>query len=230
MKALRCISNWIVPLNFMLLSSTCDKTEAFCILKQSPKNRHLPSIIGRDAIIQPLLCSKEVSRKDRITLSLSNPRSIEKDNEEPLSVIFQRAMVLQRAGSYDEALKSYELFCRAAEQCNVDKSQYSEVLINMGAIYLKKGDNNSKEQAKHYFTTALKYRQNGMAHVNLAVLNLQQATSSSITTTDLTEEIKCLKTAKDHCDKAIKLNDDPRTVQTAKRLLSDIENMLNQVQ
>ena len=185
--------NWIVLLLSLIVLFTSSRdsshcrtiaVEAFCIgCYQSPtRPRQQLATIQQHPSLCPLNSSQQ---------------SIEKDNEEPLSVIFQRAMVLQRAGSYDEALKSYELFCRAAEQCNVDKSQYSEVLVNMGAIYLKKGDNNSKEQAKQYFTTALKYRQNGMAHVNLAVLNLQQATSSSITTTDLTEGIKCLKTATD---------------------------------
>ena len=96
----------------------------------------------------------------------------------------------------------------------------------MGAIYLKKG---KAKEAAEQFNNALKYRQIGMAHVNLAVLNLQQATSS-ITIPTGEEAIQYLTTAKDHCDKAVNLNDDPRTVETANRLLSDIDKMLSQVQ
>ena len=150
-----------------------------------------------------------------------NGRTMELDNEEPLNVLFQRALVLQRAGAIDEALENYQLFCKAAQQCEVDPFQYTEVHVNMGAIYIKKGDSDS---AKDSFNEALKHRQIGTAHVNLAVLQLQLASSLISPQAGL----ECLQVAKEHCQKAVTLNDDPRSFETASRLLVDIDRMVNQ--
>ena len=146
---------------------------------------------------------------------------MELENDEPLSVLFQRALVLQRAGAIDQALEEYGLFCKAAQQCQVDPAQYAEVHVNMGAIFLRKGD---AEQAQHHFDEALQHRQMGTAHVNLAVLQLQQA--SSLTSPQA--GLECLQVAKEHCQKAMALNDDPRSLETATRLLADIDRMLQQ--
>ena len=151
----------------------------------------------------------------------ANGRSVELDNEEPLSVLFQRALILQRAGSIEEALENYSLFCKAAQQCQVEPAQYAEVHVNMGAIYIKKG---SVDLAEDSFNEALKHRQIGTAYVNLAVLQLKKA-SSSISPQ---EGLHCLQTAKEHCQEAILLNDEPRSFGTATRLLADIDRMMNQ--
>lgn len=150
-----------------------------------------------------------------------NGRTMELDNEEPLSLLFQRALVLHRAGSIDKALENYQLFCKAAQQCEVDPFQYAEVHVNMGAIYIKKGDSDS---AKESFNEALKHREIGTAHVNLAVLQLQLASSLISPQAGL----ECLQVAKGHCQKAVALNDDPPSFETASRLLVDIDRMMNQ--
>ncbi len=146
----------------------------------------------------------------------------ELDNEEPLSVIFQRAVVLQRAGSHSQALDEYFMFLKAAAQCQVDPSMYAEVYVNMGALYLRKQD---YEKAKEHFVQALEYRPKfGTAHVNLAVVALQQA-SSLTSISDAVRVRKLLKDAKQQCEMALECNTDPRSVAMAKRLLEDIEGI-----
>lgn len=152
----------------------------------------------------------------------TNGRTAELDKEEPLSGLFQRALVLQRAGSIEEALENYKLFWKAAQQCEVDPFQYAEVHVNMGVIYMKKGNADS---AKDSFNEALKHRNIGTAHVNLAVLQLQQASSSISPQAGL----KFLLAAKEHCQRAVLLDDELRSFETASRLLKDIDRMVNQV-
>jgi tetratricopeptide (TPR) repeat protein len=143
------------------------------------------------------------------------------DHEEPLNALFQRAVVLQRAGYQQEALDQYQLFIKAATQCDVDPRSYAEVHVNIGGIYTKFGD---REQAKREFETALRYRSIGTAHVNLALLSLQEGSR----TMDPTTGLNALNTAKKHCQEAIALNDDRQSGITATRLLGDIDNMLEQ--
>ena len=54
------------------------------------------------------------------------------ENEEPLSVIFQRAVVLQRSGDHKEALKEYELsgviFIRAKIFSEMSAAGFSDIL------------------------------------------------------------------------------------------------------
>ena len=140
----------------------------------------------------------------------------ELENEEALSVLFQRALVLQRSGEIDQALEQYDLFCKAAVQCDVNPSQYAEVHVNMGAIYLRKSD---RMLAKYHFDMALHHRPTmGKAHVNLAVLHLQHAQQQR----EKDKAMECLAAAKEHCQKAIALNDDSASVETATRLMKDV--------
>lgn len=143
------------------------------------------------------------------------------DNEEPLSVMFQRAVILQRSGDHTAALKEYELFIKAAKQCDVSPEMYAEVHVNIGAVYVK--DRNI-EMAKHHFEQALRYRQLGTAHVNLALLALQKGSL----TMDPTAGIAALEEAKEHCEKAIELNDSAESKKMAIHLLKDIDRMLRQ--
>lgn len=150
----------------------------------------------------------------------------ELENEEPLSVIFQRAVVLQRSGSYVEALDEYELFLKASAQCDVEPSQYAEVYGNMGALFLRQ---RNFEEARHHLQQALIHRPKlGAAHVNLAVVALQQAANMEPSST-LEEQgqngIKFIEQAEQHCQDALDANADPRSVAMAKRLLEDIDRM-----
>jgi tetratricopeptide (TPR) repeat protein len=140
-------------------------------------------------------------------------------DDEPLSARFQRAVVLQRSGDHLSALKEYQTFVKAAEQCELSPSTYAEVHGNIGAIYTKL---RQIDEAKKHFKIALSYREIGSAHVNLALLTLSEGQTSS----DPSDGIKALKTAREHCRKAADLNDDVNSVNTAKKLLRDIETML----
>lgn len=150
-------------------------------------------------------------------------QSAELENEEPMSVIFQRALVYQRMGSLDDALNQYELFLKAAEQCEVDPSQYAEVHVNCGAIHLRQGD---KAKAQHHLEEALKgERKIGKAYVNLGVLQLQQAQCPTISRP---AGLKCLRQAQEYCQQAVDLDDDEQSVQMAQKLIRDIQMMLLQ--
>jgi len=140
-------------------------------------------------------------------------------DDEPLSSKFQRAVVLQRAGDHLSALKEYQIFVKAAEQCDVSPEMYAEVHVNMGAIYTKLKD---RIEARNNFETALKYREMGSAHVNLALLALAEGQVS----TDPRDGMDALKEAEGHCRKAVELDDDVHSVNGATRLLGDIEKML----
>lgn len=150
---------------------------------------------------------------------------MELDNDEPLSLMFRRGVVLQRSGELDQALKEYDLFLKAAQQCDVDAYKYAEVHVNMGAIHLRQ---KAPEQAKYHFGEALKHRQLGTAHVNLAVLTLQEASSS----TSPQRGLDCVNNARNHCVEAIRLFEDEggqeASAGAAARLLGDIDKMLQQ--
>lgn len=149
--------------------------------------------------------------------------SVVKDNEEPLSVMFQRAVVCQRAGNYEEALKEYKLILQAARQCDVAPDKYAEVHVNIGALYLR----NSKDatQAKFHFQTALEHRPMGTAHVNLAVLLLQELS----TVQDKEVGLDILSEAKRHCKEALSLPEEGHEHTVATRLLQDMNQMMSQL-
>ena len=128
------------------------------------------------------------------------------DNEEPLSVIFQRAVVLQRSGDHESALKEYQFFIKAAEGCDVSPSMYAEVHVNIGAVYAK--DNSNLELAKHHFELAIEYRPDNMgtAYVNLALLSLRKG--SSIGADNPKIGTQCLEEAESYLNSAINLKDD----------------------
>lgn len=147
---------------------------------------------------------------------------LELDNEEPLSLMFQRAVVLQRSGSHAQALDEYSMFLKAAVQCQVNPSMYAEVYGNMGALYLRQQD---YTKAREHLRQALTYRPKfGTAHVNLAVVALQEAS----TLTDAIQARTLIDDAQQHCTAALTCNTDPRSVAMARRLLDDIQRMLTQ--
>eukprot|EP00977_Amphora_coffeiformis_P019333 scaffold7168_cov182-Amphora_coffeaeformis.AAC.2 len=145
-----------------------------------------------------------------------------KENEEPLSVMFQRAVVCQRAGNYEEALKEYKLILQAAQQCDVAPDKYAEVHGNLGALYLR---NKDVARAKFHFQTALEHRPMGTVHVNLAVLLLQELS----TVQDKTLGLEILAKAQRHCQDALALPEDGREHTVATRLLQDMDKMMSQL-
>jgi tetratricopeptide (TPR) repeat protein len=153
---------------------------------------------------------------------LSSSSKAVKEHEEPLSLMFQRAVALQRSGATDECLKEYETFIKAATQCDVSPIMYAEVLANMGAVWMKRGD---AAKAQEHFHMALQHRQLGTAHVNLALLALQQGSK----TMDSSKGMDALQKAKTHCQQALQLKDDLQSRMTAERLLRDIDRMLEQM-
>ena len=166
----------------------------------------------------PVLHSQRCSS---LVVSSSSDGTPIKEHEEPLSLIFKRAVMLQRSGDHESALKEYGMFIKAAEQLDVSPEMYSEVHINIGAAQIK---NRNMEEARYHFEQALGYRQIGKAYVNLAVLALQKASM----TMDPSEGIAALQGAKILCEKALALNDDPQSTVTANRLIDDIDRMLQQ--
>lgn len=92
----------------------------------------------------------------------------------------------------------------------------------MGAIEIK---SKNREMAKHYFKEALKHRKIGTAYVNLALLSLQEGSQSS----DARVGVAALTDAKELCQKAAELNDDPQAIAMATKLLKDIDVMLMQM-
>jgi tetratricopeptide (TPR) repeat protein len=198
----------------VVLSSSSSSSSAFASL---PRPQRASSGIR--------IQSRFVSRT-AATGGLPLASSAELENEEPLSVMFQRAVVLQRAGSHDDALDEYTLFLKAARQCQVDPSMYAEVYGNMGALYLRKQQFDS---AKEHLQQALEYRPSfGTAHVNLAVVALQQASSMpSPTSEEANHAMELIGSAKKHCNDAIQCNTDPRSVTMAQQLLHDIDKMLS---
>lgn len=144
------------------------------------------------------------------------------ENEEPLSVIFQRAVVLQRSGESDEALKDYDLFIKAAKQCDVSPEMYAEVHVNIGAVYFKE---NNTVLARHHFEQALKHRQVGTAYVNLALIALKEGSK----TMNPRAGMSALREAKNQCVKAIELGDSPQSNAMATDLLEKIEGMMEKM-
>lgn len=152
----------------------------------------------------------------------------EKDQEEPLITSFERAVVLQRAGQHDEAMKEYEFFLQAAGQCQdvVEPRMYAEVYGNMGALHLKRRE---YAEAKASLETALRYRPKfGTAYINLAVVELQVASRVQTTSQEQAKvAMDQIQQAKEYCQDALDCNSDPKSVTTAKKLLHDIETMLS---
>lgn len=163
------------------------------------------------------------SSRSALSSSSSSPQS-ELEGEENLKALFERAVVLQRMGgreNLEEALASYERFIKAAKSTEQDPKTYAEVYINMGAIYLKEAPFKDRQLAMDCFLQAIQHRKVGTAYVNLALLTLQGASESL----DLDVGTKALDGAQEFCEKALELNQDPRSVAMANKLLKDIEKM-----
>ena len=188
--------------------------------------------------IKPSRCSgclfgipkHSISKTSRLALHCSNNiNDIGEDavleNEEPLSVIFQRGVVLQRSGDHEGALKEYKLFIKAAEGCGVDPKMFSEVHVNIGAVYFKNIEN--EELAKHHFELAINYRPVGTAYVNLALIALRKG--SSVGASDSTIGMACLEEARSYLNKAIEIGDSEQSTTTAAKLLQDVDAIMSQM-
>jgi tetratricopeptide (TPR) repeat protein len=157
--------------------------------------------------------------------------------EIPLNQIFQKAVVLQRSGDRQGALREYNHFLKVAETHQVDRSLYAEVYANMAAIYAMqgKGGNSAddakemRDQAKEAFQQALQYRPSlGSAWVNLALLQLAEGKELGA---NEQEQVKMmLKEARQCCERALGLdNDDERSRSLANKLIGDIDSMMRQM-
>lgn len=216
----------IFSLQWLIITASCCVLFAFL---QPPAPAHHESRRGPQQQNNPWTSVGQFDfcpRLGRVRLQSSSRTELE--NEEPLSVMFQRAVVLQRAGSHDDALEEYAMFLKAAKQCQVDPSMYAEVYGNMGALYLRK---QQWDVAREHLQQALQYRPKfGTAHVNLAVVALQQAStmpSATSSYSDANEAISLIQSAQKHCNDALECNTDPRSVAMAQRLLQDIDKMLS---
>ena len=147
------------------------------------------------------------------------------DNEEPLSVIFQRGVVLQRSGDHEGALKEYKFFVKAAEGCGVSPDMFAEVHVNIGAVYFK--DILNEDLAKHHFELAIGYRPIGTAYVNLALIALRNGSKAGAS--DPAAGRACLEEAKSLLEKAIELDDTEQTKTAALRLLEDVQAIMKQM-
>ena len=164
-------------------------------------------------------------------------------SDESLTLRFQRAVVLQRAGEYNSALQEYQTFIKAATSCNVSLEMYAEVHVNMGAIYMRQ---RNWTEARKNFEIALGFREDmSSAHVNLAVLVLsetQASSSMSLYTAKANSGvddpkkhvIETLQEARSHCQRALDISlnshhqNDVHSRNAATRLLRDIDEMLRQ--
>jgi len=194
-------------------------SQAFCVIRNK-KTTAINFLTGFPGS-WPYLINEVDRKQQRTNIFAIHGEDVVLADDEPLSARFRRAVVLQRAGEYNSALKEYEIFVKAAEQCEISPSTYSEVRVNMGAIYTKL---KRREEARKNFKIALQYREIGSAHVNLALLVLAEGQQSS----DPRVGIRALKEAEEHCRKAVELNDDVHSVNGATRLLGDIKKMLSQ--
>lgn len=147
------------------------------------------------------------------------------ENEEPLSVIFQRGVVLQRSGDHEGALKEYKLFIKAAEGCGVSPDMFAEVHVNIGAVYFK--DIENEDLAKHHFELAIGYRPVGTAYVNLALIALRKGASSG--NSDPATGRACLEEARTNLETAIELGDTEQSKMAAIKLLEDVKAITKQM-
>jgi len=174
-------------------------------------------------------------------------------NDESLLLRFQRAVVLQRAGQYNDALREYQTFVKAAESCNVSPEMYAEVHVNMGAIYMKLKD---WTKARNNFKRAIDHRRRGKddddddennvrsaasAHVNLALCLLAErqelslkgaagATTGGTSALDRSRDVSALQEARYHCQRAMEEDKvDTNAKNAATRLMRDIQNILKQM-
>ena len=147
------------------------------------------------------------------------------ENEEPLSVIFQRGLVLQRSGDHEGALKEYKFFIKAAERCGVSPEMFAEVHVNIGAVYFK--NLRDENLAKEHFELAIGYRPVGTAYVNLALIALRKGSNAG--TSDPATGRKCLEEARSNLKKAIELDDSEQSTTMALKLLQDVEAIMGQM-
>ena len=105
---------------------------------------------------------------------------------------FEKALTLQRCGDTDAALEEYETFVSAAQQFEIAPAMYADVLSNMGALHLRRGE---RADARRYFEDSLRQRETSSTLVNLAILLFAEPNLVSL-----------LEAAK-RCRAALELND-----------------------
>ena len=133
---------------------------------------------------------------------------------------FELGVTQQRAGDADGALQAYSVFVSAAEQHGAPPATFAEVLVNMGTIHAQRRET---ADARASFERALEHRALGSAHVNLALLCLAEgAAGAAAEGRKGSMPVSAVEAATRHCRSALELNDDPRSVATAERLLGDM--------
>jgi tetratricopeptide (TPR) repeat protein len=133
---------------------------------------------------------------------------------------FHLGVARQRAGDTNGALEAYDVFVRAAEEHGAPPHTFSEVLVNMGILYVQRRD---RSAARKSFERALECRPLSAAHVNLALLCLAEGSAAAAAEgLQSSMPVSAVLAAKEHCLKAIALNNDERSVATAERLLQEM--------
>ena len=159
-----------------------------------------------------------------------------------LKAQFDLALVLQRSGDQDGALEAYDMFIQAAGQFDIDPRLFAEVHVNIGAIHARRKD---RALARHHFEEAVRHREVGTARVNLALIALaegskavrqpgapplpppQQQQQQQQQQQPQLVSLQSIREAKEHCLKAIEADSDANSVTTARRILADVEDMLD---
>ena len=187
------------------------------------KTRASPQAAMRSmAVLQVLLAMMAPSaafvRAPRAMMAASRPLRASSEDEFPrlrsaetvsMKSMFERALVLQRAGDLDGAEEEYTNFLDCAKQQGVPPTATAEIYGNIGAIHLRRGD---RAAAKESFEASLACTPLGTTHCNLAIIALQGDG-------DVVE-------ARRHARAALHLGDGPQSTELAERILRDIEERL----
>jgi len=115
---------------------------------------------------------------------------------------FERGLVLQTAGDYEGALAEYGAFVDAADDRGLPSA---EVLSNIGAIHLRRGDDDAAAAA---LERSLAQVDMGKTRCNLAIARLRAGD---------------LAAARRHARAAVARNDDAASAALGERILRDVE-------
>eukprot|EP00614_Pseudopedinella_elastica_P008321 CAMPEP_0172588864 /NCGR_PEP_ID=MMETSP1068-20121228/7705_1 /TAXON_ID=35684 /ORGANISM="Pseudopedinella elastica, Strain CCMP716" /LENGTH=154 /DNA_ID=CAMNT_0013384321 /DNA_START=141 /DNA_END=605 /DNA_ORIENTATION=- len=113
--------------------------------------------------------------------------------------IWNSALVKQRAGQYAEAEADYNIFLASAEQIDAPPGSVAEVHVNLGQIRARQAD---RAGARAHFLEALRFRNLGSAHVNLALLALAEGQAAPGRM-----DARALEEALWHCEAALQAGD-----------------------
>lgn len=147
--------------------------------------------------------------------------AISDDSSSTLQGCFEKGLMLQRAGDSDGALEQYETFVDVAKQFSAPPLTFAEVKVNMGSIKAKKKQHAA---AKALFEEAIQARELGIAHVNLALVILSEASERIGATGEMPSS--AVADAASHCRRALELQDDDRSCAIATRVLEDLEKKM----